>query len=60
MFKLYNLQIEGLKQYDDNSYVAIISEPNENVSEKDLEDFFKSYNCSFTTHKKYIGYIALK
>lgn len=52
----YNLQIEGLKQYDDHSYVAIISEPNEDVSEKDLEDFFKSYNCSFTTHKKSIGY----
>ena len=52
----YNIQIEGLKSYDDNSYVAIISEPNENVSEKELKKFFKSYNCSFKTFKKKIGY----
>ena len=52
----YNIQIEGLKCYDDNSYVAIISEPNENVSEDDLKGFFKSYNCSFRTFKKNIGY----
>lgn len=52
----YNIQIEGLKSYDDNSYVAIISEPNENVTEKELNKFFKSYNCSFKTFKKKIGY----
>lgn len=52
----YNIQIEGLKRYDDNSYVAILSEPSENVSEKDLVDFFDSYNCSFSTLKKKIGY----
>ena len=52
----YNIQIEGLKRYEDNSYVAILSEPSENVSEKDLLDFFDSYNCSFTTFKKKIGY----
>lgn len=52
----YNIQIEGLKSYDDNSYIAIISEPNENVSEKELNKFFKSYNCSFKTFKKKIGY----
>lgn len=52
----YNIQIEGLKCYDDNSYVAIISEPCENVTEAELERFFKSYNCSFATFKKSIGY----
>lgn len=52
----YNIQIEGLKQYEDHSYVAILSEPSENVSEKELMDFFDSYNCSFTTFKKKIGY----
>lgn len=52
----YNIQIEGLKCYDDNSYVAIISEPNEKVSEEELNEFFKSYNCSFKTFKKQIGY----
>ena len=52
----YNIQIEGLKRYEDNSYVAILSEPSENVSEKDIIDFFDSYNCSFTTFKKNIGY----
>lgn len=52
----YSIQIEGLKKYDDNSYVAIVSEPNERVTEKELKKFFKSYNCHFKTFKKKIGY----
>ena len=52
----YSFQVEGLKQYADNSYVAIISEPNEKVKEKELKRLFKSYNCHFKTFKKKIGY----
>lgn len=52
----YNIQIEGFKRYEDNSYVVILSEPSENVSEKDLMSFFDSYNCSFTTLKSKIGF----
>lgn len=52
----YNIQIEGLKRYEDNSYVAIISEPNERVSEDDLKDFFDDYNCEFRTDTIKIGY----
>lgn len=52
----YNIQIEGLKRYDDNSYVAIISEPNERVSEKELKAFFDNYNCEFRTDTAKIGY----
>ena len=52
----YNIQMEGLKRYDDNSYVAVISEPNAMVSEEQLSKFFKKYNCSFKTFKHKIGY----
>ena len=52
----YNIQIEGLKRYDDNSYVAIISEPNEHVSEENLKAFFEDYNCEFRTDSIKIGY----
>lgn len=52
----YNIQIEGLKRYEDNSYVAIISEPNERVSEDDLKDFFDDYNCEFRTDTIKLGY----
>lgn len=52
----YNLQIEGLKRYEDNSYVAIISEPNEKVTEKELKNFFDDYNCEFRTDKVKLGY----
>lgn len=52
----YNVQIEGLKRYDDGSYVAIISEPNEEVTEEQLRRFFSKYNCSFKTFKQRIGY----
>lgn len=52
----YNIQIEGLKRYEDNSYVAIISEPNEKVSVADLKRFFKKYNCEFRTDTTKLGY----
>lgn len=52
----YNIQIEGLKRYEDNSYVAIISEANERVSEDDLKDFFDEYNCEFRTDTIKLGY----
>lgn len=52
----FSFQMSGLKRYEDNSYVAIISEPTENVSEKSLQKIFKKYNCCFRTHKKKIGY----
>lgn len=52
----YNLQVEGLKRYEDNSYVAIISEPSERVTEKELKDFFDDYNCEFRTDTIKLGY----
>lgn len=52
----YNIQIEGLKRYEDNSYVAIISEPSERVSADDLKDFFDEYNCEFRTDTIKLGY----
>lgn len=52
----YNIQIEGLKRYGDNSYVAIISEPNEKVTETELKEFFEDYNSEFRTDSIKIGY----
>ena len=52
----YNFQTIGLKHFEDNSYLAIISEPTENVSEIDLRAIFKKFNCEFRTFKKKIGY----
>ena len=52
----YNFQIAGLKKCEDDSYLAIISEPTEDVLEKEIESVFKKYNCSFKTYKKKIGY----
>lgn len=52
----YNLQVEGIKRYADNSYVAIISEPSERVTEEDLKDFFEDYNCFFRTDTIKLGY----
>ena len=52
----YNFQVVGLRHYDDNSYTAIISEPTENVTEEQLHDVFKKYNCELKTFKKKIGY----
>lgn len=52
----YIFQTIGLKHFEDNSYLAIISEPTENVSEKDLHAIFKKYNCEFRTFQKKIGY----
>lgn len=52
----YNFQIAGLKKCEDGSYIAIISEPTEDVSEDEIEGVFQKYNCSFRTYKKKIGY----
>lgn len=52
----YNLQIEGLKRYEDNSYVAIISEPCDRVTEETLKAFFDDYNCEFRTDTITLGY----
>lgn len=52
----YNLQIEGIKKYDDNSYVAIISEPSEFVSKNKLVSFFDDYNCAYMLCRRRIGY----
>lgn len=52
----YNLQIEGLKKYDDNSYVVIISEPSEFVTENRLASFFDDYNCAYSVCKRQLGY----
>ena len=52
----YNFQMAGLKKCEDGSYIAIISEPTEDVLEKEIEGVFKNYNCSLKTYKKKIGY----
>lgn len=52
----YNFQTVGIKQYDDNSYTMIISEPSEMVSVEDLQKFFKHYNCKLDTFKHNMGY----
>lgn len=52
----YNYQAVGIKQYEDNSYNILISEPSDNVSEKDLRLFFKKYNCDLKTFKCQMGY----
>lgn len=52
----YNYQTVGIKQYNDNSYNIIISEPSNSVTEEDLQDFFKKYNCNIKTFKHEMGY----
>lgn len=52
----YNYQTVGIKQYDDNSYNIIISEPSNSVTEEDLQGFFKKYNCYLKTFKHEMGY----
>ena len=52
----YNFQTVGIKQYDDNSYTMILSEPSEMVSVEDLEKYFKEYNCRLDTFKHSMGY----
>ena len=52
----YNLQIECIKNYDDNSKVVILSEPSDFVSEKELETFFKPYNSHIKSYKRKIGF----
>lgn len=52
----YNIQIECIKTYDDNSKVVIISEPSEFVSEEELIEFFEKYNAYSKTYKRKIGF----
>lgn len=52
----YNIQIECIKKYDDNSKIIIISEPSDFVSEEELIDFFKPYNSYVKTYKRKIGF----
>lgn len=52
----YNFQTVGIKEYDDNSYTMILSEPSEMVSVKDLQQIFEKYNCKLDTFKCGIGY----
>lgn len=51
----YNIQIAAIKSYDDNSYNVLLSEPSEDVSEKDIKKFFKKYNGTIETYKSPIG-----
>ncbi len=52
----YNIQIECIRHYDDNSKVVIISEPSDFVSEEELEIFFEPYNSHVKTYKRKIGF----
>ena len=52
----YNIQIECIRNYDDNSKVIIISEPSDFVSEEELKTFFKPYNSHVKTYKRKIGF----
>jgi len=52
----YNIQIECIRNYDDNSKIVIISEPSDFVSEEELEKFFEPYNSYVKTYKRKIGY----
>lgn len=52
----YNMQIECIRNYDDNSKVIIISEPSDFVSEEELKTFFKPYNSYVKTYKRKIGF----
>lgn len=52
----YNIQIECIRNYDDNSKVIIISEPSDFVSEEELKTFFKPYNSYVKTYKRKIGF----
>lgn len=52
----YNIQVECIKSYEDNSKLIIISEPSDFVSEKDLNKFFGEYNSYIKTYKRNIGF----
>lgn len=52
----YNVQVAALKRYDDGSYNILLSEPSEDVSEKDLEKLFKKYNSKLKTYQTPIGF----
>lgn len=52
----YNIQLEFIKSYSDNSKVVIISEPSDFVSEEELNNFFKPYNSYSKTYKRRIGF----
>lgn len=52
----YNIQIECIKNYDDESRIVIISEPSDFVSENELVEFFEPYNSYIKTYKRKIGF----
>ena len=52
----YNIQIECIKNYSDNSRVIIISEPSDFVTKNELVDFFQPYNSFVKTYKRKIGF----
>lgn len=52
----YNIQIECIKSYDDNSKIVLLSEPSDFVSEQMLIDFFEPYNSYVKTYKRKIGF----
>lgn len=52
----YNIQLELIKNYKDNSRTVIISEPSDFVSEEELVKFFKPYNSYYKTYKRKIGF----
>lgn len=52
----YNIQIECIRNYDDDSKVIIISEPSDFVSEEELNTFFEPYNSHIKTYKRKIGF----
>lgn len=52
----YNVQLVGLKSYEDGSHTIIISEPDEEVSTKKLNKLFKKYNACIRTFQQPLGY----
>lgn len=52
----YNIQIECIKEFDDNSKIVLISEPSEFVSEEELTKYFEPYNSFVKTYKRKIGF----
>lgn len=52
----YNIQLECIRNYDDNSRLVILSEPSDFVSEEELDEFFGKYNSYTKTYKRKIGF----
>lgn len=51
----YNYQTIGIRQFEDSSYLVIISEPSDNVKPKALINFFSEYNGKMVTKRKQLG-----